>query len=512
MEHILLFVLLGVAVLSILPVLSLNSAHEDKKYKCLKYLINVAFVWTLLIFIQLLSNSMVVVYYAYILGFPLKFLLASLMVCTLLNYIEKKVYKGLIYAFYGLLSIEFVIALTNNFTGFFIEGTIGDFNSLEMLTQWNHGPLFIYHLIISYSILIVGIGYLFICLRKNRSIRQYKSITYTMVVSIVVVLSFNALQLLFIETVYDLTYMSLVIVAYLLYRVIYTKDMVFNLKTSGHGEILSNMREMYILTDIDKNIVEISGLLLDKYRVDEERFVGRKLEELIVSLGDQIVFYSEYDVDRDVEGDEEKDHFHLREKKFKLKGMNDFGYMILLYDETQVFGLLRELNKLSNYDSMTGLHNRNYIENKLVHLNHHKDIGILSLDLNGLKVNNDYLGHERGDYLLKELSSKMKQVMVEYDKKHLARIGGDEFLIILEDTTEQTLLQVKDELLELCNHEEINKVISVSIGTAFNKGEEDIFKLLQDADENMYEMKRKQSKEYSKLIVEYAKKADQFIR
>lgn len=75
--------------------------------------------------------------------------------------------------------------------------------------------------------------------------------------------------------------------------------------------------------------------------------------------------------------------------------MNDYGYIILLYDETKVFGLLRDLNRLSNYDNMTGLNNRNYIENKLNKIENEKDLGIISLDLNGLKVNNDYLGHER---------------------------------------------------------------------------------------------------------------------
>lgn len=58
---------------------------------------------------------------------------------------------------------------------------------------------------------------------------------------------------------------------------------------------------------------------------------------------------------------------------------------------------------------MTGLNNRNFIEELLDDIKDANGIGVTSLDLNGLKINNDYLGHERGDFLLKSLSTIIKK-------------------------------------------------------------------------------------------------------
>jgi|GEM_PF-1169933 len=515
MDHVLIFVLIGIGFLSFVPVISFNKQkgnknREIKKYGCLRYLINVGFVWTILIFLERLSGNMNVVYFVHVLGYPIKFLLVSLMVCTIFNYIEKTMPKTVIIALGIITILEVVLALTNISSQYLIEIGPSYMDSFEDLYTAQKGILYIYHLMISYFVLLLGIGYLFYFLAKHKNVRQYKSITQTMAISIVIVLLFNLSQLMFIETNLDLTYVSLVIVSYALYRVIYMKDMVFNIRTSGRSEILSNMREMYIITDSDHHVVEISNLLVNKYHINESTYTGKHLDELIHKLEENISFYQEYAVD--TEDNLKKDHFHLREKKFKLQGMNEYGYMILLYDETKVFKLLRDLNRLSNYDNMTGLNNRNYIENKLNKLDSESNLGIISLDLNGLKANNDYLGHERGDYLLKSLAEKMKFVMSKFDHKEIARVGGDEFLIVLYGTDEETVVKIKQEILKECENSDLEKFVSVSIGTAFSKEPCNVFYLIQEADASMYEMKKKTSRSYSERIVEYAQKQDKYIR
>lgn len=510
MDNFLVFLLLGVGLLSFIPVIAMNRNTGNRKYRCLQYLINVAFLWTLLMFVERLSMNVTIIYFSHILGFPIKFLLAALMICTIFNYVEKAM-PSLVNYFFGIVFfVELVLVFTNSSNQFLLEATPSSIFSFSDLYSADNGPLFIYHLIIIYLVLIIGILYLFLFLSKHRSVRQYKAITRTMAFSIVIVLAFNMIQLFLIETTVDLTYISLVFVSFALYNTIFRKDMIFNLKASGRGEILSNMREMYILTDSERNVVEISNLLIDKYKINSLEFEGKPLSILITKLEESIVFYSEYQVDTDMNVG--KDHFHLREKKFHLKGMNDYGYMILLYDETQVFNLLRDLNRLSNFDIMTGLNNRNYIENIVFSLDKSSNIGVLSLDLNGLKANNDYLGHERGDLLLKSLADKMKLVMNDYPGSELARVGGDEFLILLENTNEKTLDIIKTRILEECESEDLEKKVSVSIGTAFSEEKADIYLLIRKADESMYAMKRETSNEYAKSIVEYAKNRDMYIR
>ena len=226
----------------------------------------------------------------------------------------------------------------------FVQLELSDLTHFSDLYQADKGSLFLYHLIFTYAVMFYGVFALFYYLNKKKDeIRQYQAVTKVMVLAVVVVIGFNLLQLFFIKTNIDLTYISLVVVTFTLYRVIYSKDMIFNLLTSGRGKILSNMRELYILTDADKRVVEFSEVLKTKYGIDPALYVGKKLEVLLTGLKHHVVLYQNYEVD--VEVKENKDHYHLRERKFYIQG-DDYGFMILLYDETQVFKLLRELNQL----------------------------------------------------------------------------------------------------------------------------------------------------------------------
>ena len=502
--------LAAIGFLSFIPVVSMYKSRERKKYGCLRYLLFTTFFWTILIFSERFISNSTVIYYLHLLSFPVKFLLAATMLCTIFDYIEKSVPKWVLIIIGIIFIFELAISLPNNYTQYMIKLTIDQTSSYKDLYTSENGPLFIVHLLLTYLTLVSSLTYLFVFLRKHRDIVSYRSVTKTMIISSLLVLVFNIIQITVSKNPVDLTYISLVIVVYVLYKVIYANDMIFNLRTSGRGEILSNMREMYIITDSEKRIVEISKLLSNKYNIEDKLYVGKTLSELTENLSDQVVFYTEYEVK--TEDSSEKNHLHLREKKFTLKGLKDFGYMILLYDETQVFNLLRELNKLSNFDQMTGLNNRNYVE-KLFEKIETRNIGVLSLDLNGLKVNNDYLGHERGDYLLKQLSSYMKQSCQGIEKKEMARIGGDEFIIILPNTTQKDVLKTKEAILKLCDNQDILEKVSLSIGSSFNSDEQkSIYEIIKEADKTMYEMKRVSSSDYSEQIVKYAHRNSKFIR
>ncbi len=508
----LLEILLVITVfLSLIPVINIFRNRNDNKYKCLKVLIYATFIWSILIALERISTNNLLVYYSGMLGYPLKLLFASLMLCTIFQYVEKKFPKVLVYVLGSLVVLDLLIALTNSKTLWLLDLKHSELSSFNDLYISSHGPLFIFHLLISYSVALLAIVLLFVFLARKKGIRQYKEVTRMMAISVFAVLVFNLIQLFFMTTNIDLTYISLVFVAYILYNIIYRKDMIFNLRTSGRSEILANMRELYILTDADRRIIEMSPLILEKYNLSIENVIGKTFDCVADMISDQATLYSEYKMDED--SDSDKDHYHQREKKFKLKGMDDSGYMILLYDETQVYHLLRELNRLSNYDSMTGLNNRNYIEQKLNSIESTKNIAVFSMDLNGLKINNDYLGHERGDFLLKSLATNIKKVFKDIPNKEIARIGGDEFIIIVYDAQQDSLDKKKKELLDACEHSEIDKTVSVSIGFAFDdQGDSNIYSLIQKADEKMYEMKSSVSNGYKKKMIEYIKLQDKFIR
>lgn len=140
-------------------------------------------------------------------------------------------------------------------------------------------------------------------------------------------------------------------------------------------------------------------------------------------------------------------------------------------------------------------------------------MGIISLDLNGLKVNNDYLGHERGDYILKKLADNLKTVMDSVKEKEIARIGGDEFLIVIPNTNKDALATYKNDILNACKSDDIEEFISVSLGIAYNDSKDlSVYQLVHEADQEMYLMKDKTSDGYKEKMIEHIKMQNKFIR
>lgn len=171
------------------------------------------------------------------------------------------------------------------------------------------------------------------------------------------------------------------------------------------------------------------------------------------------------------------------------------------------------LEQMAYMDELTGLGNRRMCEKKLTELEE-KEMSsdsvyaIVSLDLNFLKRTNDTYGHKKGDELIKSFSDVLSNVFSLYGT--VTRTGGDEFVVILDDITEEKVKSLLAQMLE--QMEEKNKSASdVILSTAYGyamKGEipskqektEEIKLKVMDigpravyriADDRMYENKRK---------------------
>lgn len=96
-----------------------------------------------------------------------------------------------------------------------------------------------------------------------------------------------------------------------------------------------------------------------------------------------------------------------------------------------------EIQYLGYHDTLTGLHNRRCFEEKRVKIDipDNLPLSVIFADINGLKMTNDIFGHTAGDELIKKSSEILKLVCRQNDV--VARIGGDEFIILLPKTTEE---------------------------------------------------------------------------
>lgn len=151
--------------------------------------------------------------------------------------------------------------------------------------------------------------------------------------------------------------------------------------------------------------------------------------------------------------------------------------------------------KMAYTDIMTDLNNRASFEKELVHLGNleHLNVTVISIDLNNLKKINDGQGHHAGDEFIQEAANVLKETFGEIG--NIYRIGGDEFVVILQQAQKQQVDE-KIELLQTCLENSKNELLSMAVGVAELKNGENMQELLERADERMYEDKTEYKKKF----------------
>lgn len=150
------------------------------------------------------------------------------------------------------------------------------------------------------------------------------------------------------------------------------------------------------------------------------------------------------------------------------------------------------LHYLGTHDVMTGLFNRAYFEETVqkLELNRKDPVSIIIIDLDYLKRTNDTLGHQAGDKLIRRLAEVL--ITAFNNGQIAARIGGDEFAVILPQTDE---IEVSEYLKQIHALVDINNkyyrepVLSVCIGAATSLPGMNLEKVIQLADDAMYKNK-----------------------
>jgi diguanylate cyclase (GGDEF)-like protein/PAS domain S-box-containing protein len=165
----------------------------------------------------------------------------------------------------------------------------------------------------------------------------------------------------------------------------------------------------------------------------------------------------------------------------------------------------REIRKLAYYDHLTGLSNKkmfiDYVNGVIAKSQGKKlSMAVLYLDLDSFKMINDTLGHAQGDKLLKMVSERLVSVIRRSDP--IARIGGDEFLILVQNRADESSATIIASRLNKAFRQQFvldgNEVhITVSIGIALYPVDgEDAETLIKNADIAMYTAKEKGKNKY----------------
>jgi len=153
----------------------------------------------------------------------------------------------------------------------------------------------------------------------------------------------------------------------------------------------------------------------------------------------------------------------------------------------------------ATHDALTGIANRSLFFDRLRQvlaraLREHERVGVLVLDMDGLKPINDGLGHHAGDLALRELALRLEGSCRQSDT--VARLGGDEFSVILAPVEDRAAAEamrerVAERIAEPFPFQGEDLALSASIGLAlFPDDATDMQPLVDRADQDMYERKR----------------------
>ena len=175
----------------------------------------------------------------------------------------------------------------------------------------------------------------------------------------------------------------------------------------------------------------------------------------------------------------------------KVKDTKDLLELMSFFIATEIFNdlLKTELKMMSVTDELTGLNNRHAMMDRveaIISGSRRETVGIVNMDLNGLKIINDHRGHEGGDLYLKHAADVMSGI---FERRDLYRAGGDEFIAIVEGKTYEEFSGLINSLREM---EDRDPEFNLAIGYYWSdKGMEDSKTAFMKADRSMYLDKRR---------------------
>lgn len=271
----------------------------------------------------------------------------------------------------------------------------------------------------------------------------------------------------------------------------------FRTFTDVHPEFVARCMSEIRVIDVNRHTLELFGAadktellrrLSDVFRADMQRHFREQLCDLWANT----LFQRREVVNYALDGSE----LHLHMQFSVLPGYEkDWSLVqVALTDITARKKAEGYLEFLGKHDVLTKLFNRTFYNDELNQLERKgtAPVTIIIADVNELKAANDGQGHAAGDSLLRRAGEILAKAV---DLPHTAaRIGGDEFAIIMPHASEkdgQALLHSLAEIIELNNQFHTGSPLSLSIGTATSQPGERLEAVARRADLAMYEMKRR---------------------
>lgn len=188
----------------------------------------------------------------------------------------------------------------------------------------------------------------------------------------------------------------------------------------------------------------------------------------------------------------------------QVKNGEIIGAVVTFLDISERKKREAEIRYLSCYDTLTGLHNRRCFEENRDKIDNPDNLplSVIFADINGLKMTNDIFGHTAGDELIKKSSEILQQACRQNDV--IARVGGDEFIMLLPKTTGENAEKILDRIksgFADARIEAIKCSISLGLDTKISPGQS-LDEIMANAENAMYKDKTMNRKSINKDIID----------
>lgn len=280
------------------------------------------------------------------------------------------------------------------------------------------------------------------------------------------------------------------------------------LRLSLFSKVFENSQDALMLTDSNNLIVEVNPAFTRITGYSAEEVIGR--DPKLLSSGRQPAsFYKELWNSLQKEGRWSGEVWNRRKNgEFYAEFLSIFAisdhvkglqyYLGIFSDVTRQKQYREELDRLANYDTLTGLPNLQLLYDRMKQAvetsrNSGASVAICALDVDDFKPINEAYGHQIGDRILVGFSQRIEKALRKSDT--LARCGGDDFALVLRDIkdsseVEEILERVLRSLEEPFRFEDCTIELSASIGVALYPDDDvEPETLLRDADRALYEAK-----------------------
>ena len=491
------------SVVDLLSIFYLISNYENKRVRWFFGILVLNLGWLIFNSLELLAGSQEWTLNFMKISFVFLMLLPPTWLFFVMSYLTIEIPSWMKWL-YLIPGVNILLLLTNAQHHLFWQEYLFSLQGEFLTIQKIAGPIFIEHAMYSYLLLLVGLIIILVnymnaaVVHRKRAAVVFISISLSFLYSIFHILGYLPWQKDFSPIVFGFS--LLIVTNFSVVRGF------FELTIVPRQRLFEYISDGIVIFDDTGTILDINpgGLAILGNNIGSSDVLGKKTEE-VFSFWKELKYFNPSEQAAGESLDQSQIIVITVEDQLMYYDVSvhqmKSAYVVILHDVSEIQKLMIRVEELANFDALTKLRNRRSFFNAANILlkyskRNQQSVSIILMDIDNFKVINDRYGHLLGDLVLKDVAEILEKTLRAVDIK--ARYGGDEFIILLPQTTLEDAKIVAEKLLEQVLAHQFttgsqNLSVTFSLGVSGrNLVDRDftIMKVIEEADAALYHAKK----------------------